>query len=142
MSPDLLNPEAEAAPIFAALGDPTRLALLDRLSSAGPLSIARLSSGLPQSRQAITKHLQVLAGAGLVHDAHRGREHLWELAPDRLANARRYLDQVSQQWDAALGRLQSFVEDEGCVNRRLLGRGGDFRRKSPPLPSNPRLTQH
>ena len=101
----------EAAPVFAALGDPTRLALVDRLSTAGPLSIARLTTGSAMTRQAITKHLYVLAGAGLVHDVRRGREHLWALDPDRLSQARRSLDQISEQWDTALGRLKSFVED-------------------------------
>jgi DNA-binding transcriptional ArsR family regulator len=101
---------ADAVPIFAALGDATRLALLDRLSAAGPLSITRLTVGSDKTRQAITKHLQVLACAGLVRDVRLGREHRWELAPDRLDQARRSLDQISQQWDRALARLKAFVE--------------------------------
>ena len=104
------NP-AEAAPVFAALGNGSRLALLDRLSVAGPLSITRLTAGSHKTRQAITKHLHVLAGAGLVRDVRRGREHLWELDPDRVGQARRSLDQISRQWDEALGRLKSFVEN-------------------------------
>lgn len=99
-----------AAPIFAALGDPTRLALVDRLSTGGPLSITRLTTGSTMSRQAITKHLDVLADAGLVHDRRRGRERLWALDPGRLVEAQRYLDQISQHWDEALNRLKSFVE--------------------------------
>ena len=106
----MTNP-AEAAPVFAALGDGTRLALLDRLSVVGPLSITRLTAGSHKTRQAITKHLHVLAGAGLVRDIWRGREHLWELDPDRVGQARRSLDQISRQWDEALGRLKSFVEN-------------------------------
>lgn len=102
---------AEAAPVFAALGDTTRLALLDRLSIAGPLSITRLTAGSHKSRQAITKHLQVLAGVGLVRDVRRGREHRWALNPERLDEARRSLDQISRQWDEALARLKSFVEE-------------------------------
>jgi DNA-binding transcriptional ArsR family regulator len=102
---------ATAAPVFAALGDPTRLALLDRLSTAGPLSIARLTAGSQKTRQAITKHLHVLAGAGLVRDARRGREHRWELDPERLGQARRSLDRISRQWDEALARLKAFVEE-------------------------------
>lgn len=102
---------AEAAPVFAALGDPTRLALLDRLSAAGPLSITRLTMGSTVTRQAVTKHLRVLASAGLVRDRRRGREHLWELEPDRLAEAKHYLDQISEQWGEALGRLKAFVEE-------------------------------
>lgn len=100
-----------AAPVFAALGDTTRLALLDRLSTAGPLSITRLTAGSHKTRQAITKHLHVLAEAGLVRDARRGREHRWELDLERLDEARRSLDQISRQWDEALARLKSFVEE-------------------------------
>lgn len=102
---------AETAPVFAALGDPTRLVLVDRLSTEGPLSITRLTAGSSMSRQAITKHLHVLASAQLVRDRRRGREHLWELDPDRLIEARRSLDQISKQWDRALARLQKFVEE-------------------------------
>lgn len=99
-----------AAPIFAALGDATRLKLLNRLGSAGPQSIADLSAGSFVTRQAITKHLQVLGAAGLVRSTRRGRECIWNLEAERLGAARRYLDQVSGHWDAALGRLRSFVE--------------------------------
>ena len=101
----------EAAPVFAALGDTTRLALLDRLSTGRPLSIARLTTGSTMTRQAVTKHLHVLAAAGLVRDVRRGREHIWELESDRLEEARRYLDRVTQQWDEALVRLKKFVEE-------------------------------
>lgn len=106
-----------AAPVFAALGDPTRLALLDRLSATGPLSITRLTVGSQKTRQAITKHLYVLADAGLVRDARRGREHLWQLDPDRLGEARRSLEYISRQWDEALARLKSLVEDEAEESR-------------------------
>ena len=111
-SPDALPAGlAESVPVFAALGDPTRLALVDRLSTDGPLSITRLTTGSSMTRQAVTKHLHVLAGARLVRDARRGREHLWELDPERLTQARGSLDQISRQWDAALGRLKRFVEE-------------------------------
>jgi DNA-binding transcriptional ArsR family regulator len=98
-----------AAVLFAALGDATRLSLLRRLSD-GPLSITRLSRGTGVTRQAITKHLHTLDAAGLVRHARRGRERLWELDRRRLERAKRYLDQISAQWDAALDRLRSFVE--------------------------------
>ena len=81
------------------------------MSTAGPLSITRLTAGSHKTRQAITKHLHVLAGAGLVRDVRRGREHCWELKPDRLDEARRALDQIAHQWDEALARLKSFVEE-------------------------------
>ena len=103
---------AYAAPLFAALGDETRLAVVDRLCASGPLSITRLTTGSAVTRQAITKHLHVLADAGLVHDIQRGRERIWELDTDRLDEARRCLNQIAQQWDEALERLKRFVEDE------------------------------
>src|SRR2546423_4256814 len=102
----------EAAPVFAALGDETRLKLVARLCGDGPLSIARLSEGAGVTRQAITKHLEALADAGLVHDSRRGRERIWALEPSRVERARRCLDQISNQWDAAIGRLKAFVEAE------------------------------
>jgi DNA-binding transcriptional ArsR family regulator len=100
-----------AASIFAALGDETRLRLVARLGTDGPLSITRLTSGSAVTRQAVTKHLTVLAGAGLVHDVHRGRERIWALDKERLAEAQVYLDQISQQWDDALDRLRTLVEE-------------------------------
>jgi DNA-binding transcriptional ArsR family regulator len=102
----------EAAPVFAALGDATRLAVVARLCTDGPLSISRLSESVAVSRQAVTKHLETLADAGLVRDARHGRERIWELEPRRLEIARRELDRISAQWDAAIGRLKAFVEGE------------------------------
>jgi len=96
--------------VFAALGDETRLRLVSRLCEQGPLSIAKLSAGFDVTRQAITKHLHVLADAGVVRGTRDGRERLWELAPRRLDEARRQLEVISEQWDDALGRLKSFVE--------------------------------
>ena len=101
----------DAAPLFAALGDETRLQLLVRLSSKGPESISRLSAQSPVSRQAVKKHLDVLSRAGLVRGNRRGREHIWQLEPRRLADARLYLERISRQWDGALERLRLFVEE-------------------------------
>ena len=108
----------DAAPLFAALGDETRYRLLARLATAGPGSIAQLSGRFNErlaadrqvSRQAITKHLQILSDARLVTSARRGRERIWRIEPDRLAEARRYLDLISRQWDDALDRLKRFAE--------------------------------
>jgi DNA-binding transcriptional ArsR family regulator len=102
---------APPAPLFAALGDETRLALVNRLSAEGPQSITRLTTGGAITRQAITKHLQILAEAGLVHDSRRGRERIWTLDANQLDEARRYLDQIAQRWDEALERLRQFVEE-------------------------------
>jgi DNA-binding transcriptional ArsR family regulator len=99
-----------AAPVFAALGDETRLRLMARLGTEGPLSIARLTTGTAVTRQAVTKHLYVLAGAGLARGTRRGRERLWELEPEPLLEARRRLELVSRQWDQALLRLKASVE--------------------------------
>ena len=81
-----------------------------QLGSSGPHSIAQLASESPYTRQAITKHLEVLSAAGLVRSDRRGRERLSNVEADRLDAARHYLDQVSLQWDTALGRLTQFVE--------------------------------
>ncbi len=100
----------EAAPLFAALGDETRLGLVARLATGGPASIARLSETARVSRQAVTKHLEVLSAAGLVRTRREGRERICELEPARLADAHAYLDAIAAQWDEALVRLKRFVE--------------------------------
>jgi DNA-binding transcriptional ArsR family regulator len=99
------------APIFAALGDENRLRLLARLAG-GPLSISRLTAGSGITRQGVTKHLRVLAGAGLVRSSRRGKESLWQLERRRLEEARRSLDFISRQWDQSLSKLKLFVEQE------------------------------
>ena len=99
-----------SAPVFAALGDPTRLRLVARLAQGEALSISQLTEGERVTRQAITKHLEVLADAGLVTDRKRGRERLYALEAAPLDDARRYLDQVSAQWDKAIARLRLLVE--------------------------------
>lgn len=99
-----------SAPVFAALGDPTRLALLSRLGAGAPLPIVRLTDGSTLTRQAISKHLGVLRRAGLVRQTRRGRESLFELQPHALTQARASLDLIAAQWDDALARLKSHVE--------------------------------
>ena len=101
---------AASAPVFAALGDETRLGIVTRLCVEGPLSITRLTAGRGVTRQAVTKHLHVLAQAGLAHSSPSGRERIWELEPRPLLSARECLTQISAQWDEALARLQRFVE--------------------------------
>src|SRR5712692_2904593 len=102
----------DAAPVFAALGDTTRLGLLGRLSAAGPLSISRLSEGTGVTRQAITRHLDALERVGLVRDDWHGRERVFSLDAKRLDIARKYLDRVAAQWNAAAARLKAFVEND------------------------------
>jgi DNA-binding transcriptional ArsR family regulator len=102
---------AEAAPLFAALGDKTRLSIVARLCNEGPLSIVRLCEGSTISRQAISKHLSALSKSGLVRSDVEGRERVFALEAKRLAEVRRHLERISQQWDAAIDRLRAFVED-------------------------------
>jgi DNA-binding transcriptional ArsR family regulator len=101
---------AAAAPIFAALGDETRLQIVARMCGEGPLSIMHLAEGASVTRQAITKHLRTLEQAGLARSSRKGRERIWELRTKRFSRAQRYLDQISHQWDGALDRLRTFVE--------------------------------
>jgi DNA-binding transcriptional ArsR family regulator len=99
------------ASVFAALGDETRLALIGKLSNGAPQSISRLAKGSTLTRQAITKHLRVLEGAGVVHSVRVGRESRFEFKPEPLKELQSYLERVSDQWERALARLKSFVED-------------------------------
>lgn len=99
------------APVFAALGDETRLRIVAQLCRGGPASIAGLTEESGVTRQAVAKHLRILEGAGLVQATRSGRESSWRLLPGGLAEARARLDRISEQWDAALERLRSFVED-------------------------------
>lgn len=105
----------QPAAIFAALGDPTRLAIVSQLRDGRARSIMELSEGAPQTRemtrQAVTKHLRVLEEAGLVASQRVGRESRFALKPERFTEARSYLEEVSALWDDALSRLKHFIED-------------------------------
>lgn len=98
------------APVFAALGDETRLLLVTKLSTGQAHSISQLTAGSRLTRQAITKHLRVLEGAGIVHGVRRGRQSVFSFDPRPIEDVKEYLDLVSAQWDQALARLKSFVE--------------------------------
>jgi DNA-binding transcriptional ArsR family regulator len=120
MSPRLRTPSKQAplkrsalrnvSPIFAALGDETRLRLIALLCAGRAMSIAQLTSGTEITRQAVTKHLHVLAEAGIVHDVKVGRERLWQFEPAQIEEARRSLEAIGQQWDYALNNLKLAVE--------------------------------
>jgi DNA-binding transcriptional ArsR family regulator len=99
------------APVFAALGDDTRLSLVAKLADGRPYSISQLTEGSTLTRQAITKHLRVLENVGMVHSSRAGRESLFAFNPQPIQGMKEYLDLVSEQWDQALSRLKSFVED-------------------------------
>ena len=110
-------PKAEPAPkpspasVFAALGEPTRFRLVDRLGDGAPRSISTLARDLPMSRQALTKHLRVLEAAGLVTVERDGRETLYRIDPRGLVAANAWIGTVSRQWDGAIDRLKRHVED-------------------------------
>ena len=109
-SPSAQAHRPDPAPIFAALGDGTRLSLLAKLSDGQARSIAALSADTEMTRQAVTKHLRVLEDAGLVSSVRIGRESRFSFRPEPIVEARSYLDLVSEQWDDALSRLRVFVE--------------------------------
>ncbi len=99
------------APVFAALGDETRLTLVAVLCGGQARSISQLTERSRLTRQAITKHLRVLESAGVVHSVRSGRQSLFRFDPEPIEGIKEYLDLVSEQWDQALARLKSFVED-------------------------------
>jgi DNA-binding transcriptional ArsR family regulator len=98
------------APVFAALGDETRLSLVAKLCAGQPRSISQLTVGTRLTRQAITKHLRVLESAGIVHGVRTGRESLFEFDPQPMEQIKNYIDLVSERWDQTLSRLKLFVE--------------------------------
>jgi len=100
-----------AAPLFAALGDNVRLGLVNRLCARGPMSTMRLSEGTGVTRQAVSKHLDVLEAAGVVRSMRRGRERMWEVDASELRAAQEWLGSISRDWDGALGRLRAYVDD-------------------------------
>lgn len=104
--------DATAARVFFALGDETRLTVVQKLSSHGSQSATDLSDGAKVTRQAIVKHLQVLEGAGIVTHKKQGKQVLYALRPAQLNSAQAYLQKVAESWDSALERLRAFVEDD------------------------------
>ena len=103
--------KAEAAPLFDALGDANRLRIIVRLCDVGPCSTSQATQAIPVTRQAASKHLALLESAGLVTSARRGRERVWTVRTEPLAEASDYLDQLSRRWDAAVERLRAYVEE-------------------------------
>ena len=108
--PAIIESSTSLAHIFAALGDPTRLKLVAVLCAGGAFSIAQLTANTDISRQGVTKHLQVLAEAGIVRDVKLGRERHWQLDPGQIEEARRTLEVIGREWDVALGKLKAFAE--------------------------------
>lgn len=98
------------APVFAALGDETRLMLVTKLSKGEPRSIAQLTEGSKITRQAMTKHLRVLEEAGVVTSSRTGRESQYMLEPQGFREMEEYLQFVGRAWENSLHRLKAFVE--------------------------------
>ena len=104
---------AEASELFRALGDPRRLALLEQLGAGGPATVTALAERLPITRQGVSKHMAVLAQAGLVESEPRGRAVLHRVSPEVMAEAARWLDRAGTAWDARLGRLRAHLGGAG-----------------------------
>lgn len=108
--PAVVRSSEALASVFAALGDPTRLKLVALLCAGGAFSIAQLTQSTDISRQGVTKHLQVLAQAGVVRDLKQGRERLWQLEPGQIEEAKRTLEIIGKEWEVALAKLKAFAE--------------------------------
>ena len=102
---------AVGAPLFDALGDPNRLRIIVRLCDFGPSSTSQVTQVIPVTRQAASKHLELLQAVGLVTSSRRGRERVWTVQTASLAQASDYLTQLSRRWDSAVERLRAFVEE-------------------------------
>lgn len=101
-----------SAPVFAALGDETRLRLVIFLSAAGPSSTATLTANVDVTRQAVAKHLRVMKEAGLVSSAYQGRDSVWQIEPTQLQEAQRCIELIASRWDQAIDRLRAMVEND------------------------------
>lgn len=99
------------APVFGALGDPNRLLIVNRLCEGGPCSTSQVAQVVAVTRQAATKHLQLLEAVGLVASTRRGRERIWEVRTRRLTEAGDYLAVLSRRWDATIDRLRAHLAD-------------------------------
>jgi DNA-binding transcriptional ArsR family regulator len=106
-----MTPAAATASLFGALGDPHRLDMIIGLCDAGPRSTLQVAQSIPLSRQAATKHLEVLEAVGAVRSSKQGRERIWTVEPRPLAAAGDYLSALSRRWDGVIDRLTAFVED-------------------------------
>ncbi|WP_375481215.1 ArsR/SmtB family transcription factor [uncultured Mycobacterium sp.] len=109
-APIAVDRAVPVCPVFSALGDLNRLSIIARLCEGGPSSTSQVSQAIPVTRQAATKHLQLLEVAGLVSSSRRGRERIWTLRTEPLAQASDYLTALSRRWDAAIDRLRAYVE--------------------------------
>ena len=105
------SPDANVGAVFGALADPTRRHLVEALASEPGATATGLAAGLPISRQAVAKHLKLLAEAGLVSSHRSGREALFELDAEPLAGAIAWMGAVGAEWDASLAGLRRLLEN-------------------------------
>lgn len=96
--------------LWAAIGDPTRLRVLDLLLVGGPGTASGLARQLPVTRQAVAKHLTILERSGLVHPEPVGREVRYAVDPDQFSRACAQVARVSRAWDVRLRRIKSIAE--------------------------------
>lgn len=96
--------------VFAAVADPTRRSILEELRNRGPLSISALAAPLPMSRQAVTKHLDILEGAGLIERCMKGRERIQALKTEPLKEVDDWLAPYAAAWDERLDRLKAYLD--------------------------------
>ena len=99
--------------VFAAVADPTRRSILGRLRGEGALSVSSLAHVLPISRQAVTKHLDVLERAGLIRKRVQGRERLHELEAEPLREVDDWLAPYAAVWDERLEWLRIHLDGDG-----------------------------
>lgn len=105
------DPQERAVAVFAALTDPTRRALLDELARAGPATVTELARRLPISRQAVAKHLDQLAEAGLASPGEPvGRRHPYRLEPAPVRAAQVWLATLADRWDSRLDALERALD--------------------------------
>jgi len=97
---------SDPQPLLAALADPTRRAVFERLNSGGPASASKLAEELPVSRQAIAKHLNLLDSVGLVDRQDRGRQVVYSARVAPLRQVAAWLETVGSEWDARLEKLK------------------------------------
>lgn len=106
----MLNYQAELDRAFQALGDPTRRAIVERLT-AGPASVSELAAPLPMSLPAVMLHLKVLQDSGLVVTQKQGRVRTCRIDPLKLSQAERWVAERRQLWEANLDRLGAFLDE-------------------------------
>jgi ArsR family transcriptional regulator, cadmium/lead-responsive transcriptional repressor len=101
---------SDPGPVFAALADPTRRHVVERLAQQGSVTATEVAGELPMTRQAVAKHLGALADAGLVTARRQGRETRYRLQPEPLAGAVEWMAAVGGRWDGRLAALREHVD--------------------------------